>query len=305
MSSIVKRIIVTGREGQLVQSLQERGRNYSRFEIVSLGRPELDLADPRSIEVALRRAQPDVIVSAAAYTAVDQAETDEETATIVNGLAPGEIARIAAKLGVPMIHLSTDYVFDGGKDQPYDENDPVAPVGAYGRSKLKGELAVAIATDNYAILRTAWVFSPFGKNFLKTMLRLAESGDSCNVVGDQVGNPTSALDIADGVIAVALNLLDSDSADLRGVFHMTGSGEASWADFAEEIFAYSARFGLPSAVVRRISSSEYPTPSKRPANSRLNCGKLAAIHGVRLPHWKLSTATVIERIATAEFGRNT
>ena len=305
MSSIVKRMIVTGREGQLVQSLLERGRYDSRFEIVSLGRPELDLADPSSIEVALRLAQPDVIVSAAAYTAVDQAEADEETATIVNGLAPGEIARVAAELGVPIIHLSTDYVFDGGKDQPSDESDAVAPIGAYGRSKLKGELAVPVATDNYAILRTAWVYSPFGKNFLRTMLRLAETRSSCSVVCDQFGNPTSAFDLADGVISVALNLLDSDSADLRGVFHMTGSGEASWADFAEEIFAASVRFGLPSAGVRRIPSSEYPTPSKRPANSRLASGKLAAVHGVRLPHWKISTATVIERLATAEFGRNT
>lgn len=297
MSFAVRRMVVTGREGQVVQSLLERGRLDGRFEIVAIGRPALDLADPSGIEAALRVARPDVVVSAAAYTAVDQAEMDEEVATIVNGAAAGEIARVAASLGVPVIHLSTDYVFDGSKDRPYDESDPVAPSGAYGRSKLVGELAVAKATDNHAILRTAWVYSPFGKNFLKTMLRLAETRDSLDVVGDQVGSPTSALDIADGVIAVAANLLGSDAADLRGVFHMTGSGEASWAEFAEEIFAAAARQGMPSASVGRIPSKEYPTLAKRPANSRLDCCRLADVHGLRLPAWQASTEMVVATLA--------
>lgn len=292
-----KRMVVTGREGQVVLSLLERGAKHDRFEVIALGRPELDLSAPDTIEAALREARPDVIVSAAAYTAVDQAESDEEAATVINGVAAGKIAQAAAALGVPVIHLSTDYVFDGSKTAAYVETDPVSPIGAYGRSKLAGEQAVAAATPNHAILRTAWVYSPFGKNFLKTMLKLAETRDSLNVVDDQIGNPTSALDIADAVLTVASNLVASNDPALRGSFHMTGTGEASWADFAIEIFARSADAGGPTAEVGRIPSSAYPTPAKRPANSRLDCSRLADIHAVRLPDWKQSTANIVERLA--------
>jgi dTDP-4-dehydrorhamnose reductase len=292
-----KRMIVTGREGQIVLSLIERGELDGRFEVIALGRPELDLSAPATIDAALRAARPDVIVSAAAYTAVDQAETDEEAAIAINATAAGRIAETAKALGVPVIHLSTDYVFDGSKASAYVETDPVAPIGAYGRSKLEGECAVAAATDNHAILRTAWVYSPFGKNFVKTMLRLAETRDALNVVDDQIGNPTSALDIADAVLTVAANLLEDDDPALRGIFHMTGTGEGSWADFATEIFARSAEFGGPSATVGRIPSSAYPTPAKRPANSRLDCSLLEARHGAKLPDWKRSTANIVERLA--------
>jgi dTDP-4-dehydrorhamnose reductase len=290
-------MVVTGREGQVVLSLIERGELDGRFEVIALGRPQLDLSATATIDAALRAARPDVIVSAAAYTAVDQAETDEAAATVINGIAAGRIAETSAALGVPVLHLSTDYVFDGEKLSPYLETDPVAPIGAYGRSKLAGERAVAAATGNHAILRTAWVYSPFGKNFLKTMLKLAETRDALNVVGDQVGNPTSALDIAGTVLTVAANLLASDDPALRGVFHMTGTGEASWADFAAEIFARSAEYGGPSAEVGRIPSSQYPTPAKRPANSRLDCSLLGARHGATLPDWKQSTANIVERLA--------
>ncbi|AXV14656.1 dTDP-4-dehydrorhamnose reductase [Neorhizobium sp. SOG26] len=295
MTSTRKRMVVTGRQGQVVQSLLERGQN-GLFEIITLGRPELDLSRPDAIDAVLRAAEPDVIVSAAAYTAVDQAETDEEAATVVNGVAAGKIAETAAALGVPMIHLSTDYVFDGSKLAPYVETDPVAPIGAYGRSKLAGERAVTAANPNHVILRTAWVYSPFGKNFLKTMLKLAESRDSLNVVNDQIGNPTSALDIADAVLQVAQNLLSSNAPDLRGIFHMTGTGECNWADFAFEIFALSKAHGGPHAAVTGIPSAQYPTPAKRPANSRLDCTLLNARHGVRLPDWRDSTAQVIGRL---------
>jgi len=294
-----KRMVVTGREGQVVLSLLERGAKDGRFEVIALGRPELDLSAPETIEAALQKTRPDVIVSAAAYTAVDQAEGDEEAATVINGVAAGKIAEAAAALGVPVIHISTDYVFDGSKVAPYVESDPVAPIGAYGRSKLAGENAVTAATPNHAILRTAWVYSPFGKNFLKTMLKLAETRDSLNVVDDQVGNPTSALDIADAVLVIAANLVDSDDPALRGTFHMTGTGEGSWADFAIEIFALSAGMGGPTAEVGRIPSSAYPTPAKRPANSRLDCSLLEARHGTRLPDWKQSTSIIVERLARA------
>lgn len=291
-----KRMVVTGREGQVVRSLLERGALNDRFEIVALGRPEIDLRNPDGVGVAFRLAQPDIIVSAAAYTAVDRAETEETEAHAINAIAPGRIAGVAADLGIPVIHLSTDYVFDGKKPGPYLETDPVRPASAYGRTKLAGERAVAEATDNHVILRTAWVYSPFGRNFLKTMLTLAESRDQVNVVDDQRGNPTLALDIADGILAIAGNLLDSDALQLRGIFHMTGSGSASWADFATEIFAASAKQGGPSAAVGRIPSSAYPTPARRPANSQLDCGKLERVHGVRLDDWKYAAAETVARL---------
>ncbi len=300
MNGLRKRMVVTGREGQVVTSLIERAALDSRFEVVAVGRPDFDLSNPGTIDAEIRATKPDVIVSAAAYTAVDQAETDEEAATVVNGTAAGAIAKTAASLGIPVVHISTDYVFDGSKMSPYVESDPVAPIGAYGRSKFAGELAVTEATANHAILRTAWVYSPFGNNFLKTMLRLAETRDSLKVVDDQIGNPTSALDIADAILVVAANLLNSGDPSLRGIFHMTGSGEGSWADFATEIFASSARCSGPSAAVGRIPSSAYPTPAKRPANSRLDCGLLEARHGVRLPDWKQSTVNTVERLARVQ-----
>jgi dTDP-4-dehydrorhamnose reductase len=291
-----KRMVVTGREGQVVRSLLERGALNERFEVVALGRPELDLRDSDGIAAVLRQARPDVIVSAAAYTAVDRAETEEAEAYTINAVAPGRIAAAAAGLGVPVIHLSTDYVFDGEKLEPYLETDPVGPVSAYGRTKLAGECAVAGATDNHVILRTAWVYSPFGRNFLKTMLVLAESRDRINVVDDQHGNPTSALDIADAILTVTGNLLDSDAPELRGTFHMTGSGSANWADFAAEIFAASNHYGGPTAEVRRIPTSAYPTPVRRPANSHLDCGKLERVHGVRLPDWRSAILGIVARL---------
>jgi dTDP-4-dehydrorhamnose reductase len=293
---MTKRLLVTGVHGQVATSLVERAARSGTFEVLALGRPALDLADPATVGGAIEALSPDVIVSAAAHTAVDQAESEEELAMRMNGVAAGEVAKAAARLHVPIIHLSTDYVFDGSKTTAYREDDPVAPLGVYGRSKLAGERAVIAATDNHAILRTAWVYSPFGRNFLKTMLRLAETRDSLSVVSDQVGNPTSALDIADGVLAVASNLLSDASATLRGVFHMTGRGEGSWADFAEEIFARSKAANGPFASVNRISSSEYPTPAARPANSRLDCARLMAVHGVELPPWRESTAQVVDRL---------
>lgn len=294
--SDVKRYVVTGVAGQVVQSLVEQAKGNSAVEVIPLGRPALDLGEPETIESVLRAAKPDLIVSAAAYTAVDQAETDEAAAFAVNAQGPAELARVAKALGVPLVHISTDYVFDGSKAAPYNESDPVAPLGVYGRSKLEGEQQVAANTSDYAILRTAWVYSPYGKNFLRTMLRLAETRDELNVVDDQIGNPTSAQDIADAVLAVGRNLLTSNDAALRGVFHLSGTGEGSWADFATEIFRLSKLQGGVHAQVGRIPSSAYPTPARRPANSRLDCTKLAEVHGVTLPDWRLSTERVVKQV---------
>lgn len=293
---MTRRILVTGTEGQVVGSLLEKTAGRADVEMVTVGLPELDFTATARIAPAIEALKPDVILSVAAFTAVDAAESAEDVALAVNGTAVGEIGKAAARLGVPVVHLSTDYVYAGDKAAPYVESDPTGPLSAYGRTKLNGELALAAATPNHAILRTAWVYSPFGKNFVKTMLRLAESRDSVGVVDDQVGNPTSALDIADGLLKVADNLLASTDQIFRGVFHMTGGCTASWAAFATEIFRLSAGLGGPSATVNRIPTSAYPTPARRPANSRLDCGKLEAVHGVRLPDWRGSTETVIRRL---------
>jgi len=290
------RIIVIGREGQVARALAERAPAHGA-KAVLLGRPKLDLADPSGIEDILLDTGGDLIVNSAAYTAVDQAESEPELAEAINGIGAGAVAGAAATMNVPVIQISTDYVFDGAAGRPYREEDETRPLGVYGSSKLLGEQAVADATGNHAILRTAWIYSPFGKNFVRTMLRLAADRDEIGVVADQVGSPTSALDIADGVLAVGKNLVEKpqDSA-LRGIFHMAGEGFASWADFAQEIFAASARLGGPGARVRPIATADYPTPAKRPANSRLDCGKLASIHGVALPPWQTSLEACIRRL---------
>ncbi|MBB3957620.1 dTDP-4-dehydrorhamnose reductase [Novosphingobium sediminicola] len=288
------RIAVTGKAGQVVTSIIERAG--AGVEIIALGRPELDLGDLASIAPALAAARPDVVVSAAAYTAVDRAEGEEEAAFAVNAAGPGAVAAAARALGVPVIHISTDYVFDGTKTAPYVESDPVAPLGVYGRSKLAGEEAVIAADPDAVILRTAWVYSPFGANFVKTMLRLAQTREELGVVADQIGNPTSALDIADTVLAVAHRLHSAPDEAPRGIFHMTGNGEGSWADLAEAVFAASAAQGGPWARVRRIATADYPTPAARPANSRLCGDRLAEAYGLRLPAWRDAVKATVARL---------
>lgn len=287
------RIAVTGRTGQVVQSLLACAE-AAGVTVIPVGRPELDLEQPASSLQALAAAEPDCIVNAAAYTAVDKAEAEPELAMRINGFGAGVVAAAAAALGVPLIQISTDYVFDGTSPRPWRESDATAPLGAYGRSKLAGEEAVAASTEDYAILRTAWVYSPYGGNFVKTMLRLAETRDELGVVSDQLGSPTSAPDLAEAIIAVARALVaHPDDASLRGVFHAAGTGEASWADLAEAVFAASAALGGPSAKVNRIATADYPTPARRPASSRLDCSLLAERHGVRLPLWRDSVKTCV------------
>lgn len=280
------RVAVTGKTGQLVSALVSLGASEG-VTIVTLGRPELDLADPGSVEAAIAAARPDVIINAAAYTAVDQAETEPDLAMAVNGAGAGAVAAAARKLRAPIVQISTDYVFDGEKPAPYVETDPVGPLGAYGRSKLEGERAVAAANPDHAILRTAWVYAAEGKNFLKTMLRVAAARPDLSVVDDQLGCPTYAPDLAAAALQVCRNLLAAPAeAGLRGVFHATGAGETHWAGFAEAIFERSAARGGPAARVRRIPTSEYPTPARRPRNSRLVCDRLAHAHGVAAPDWR-------------------
>lgn len=295
------RIAVTGTTGQLARSLLACAP-AAGVEVVAIGRPALDLAQPGNARAVLAGAQADCIVNAAAYTAVDRAESEPDLAMAINGTGAGALAAAAATLGLPLIQISTDYVFDGALSRPWREDDATGPLGAYGRSKLAGEEAVAAAGDNHAILRTAWVHSPYGANFVKTMLRLAESRDELGVVADQIGSPTYAPDLAQAVIAIAKALVEQprDTA-LRGIFHAAGSGETSWAGLAQAVFAASAQLGGPSARVRPIATTEYPTPARRPANSRLDCSLLAARYGLRLPHWQDSVqACVAELLARPE-----
>jgi dTDP-4-dehydrorhamnose reductase len=288
------RIVVTGVNGQVAASLMERGKG--RADIVALGRPHLDLADRDSVLDALAATPCEIIVNAAAFTAVDKAEQEPDQAMRINADGAGHVAEAAARLGVPMLHLSTDYVFDGANERPNRETDPTSPLGAYGRSKLAGEARVLATQPNCAILRTAWVYSPFGTNFARTMLRLGETREEVGVVADQRGNPTSALDLADALLVVAARIASDASPVLRGVFHMTGQGEATWADLAEATFAAAERQGRRPVRVKRIPTADYPTLTRRPPNSRLDNGKLIRTYGVILPDWRASLSGCVDRL---------
>ncbi len=290
------KVLVTGREGQVAHALAERGAGHDGLELVFAARPDFDLADPDSIRAAVRNARPDVIVSAAAYTAVDNAEDDEDTARAVNAVGPGILAAEARDVGARVIHISTDYVFDGSGERAWRETDPVSPVGAYGRSKLAGEEAVRAASLDHLIFRTAWVYSPFGKNFVKTMLRLAETRDELTVVDDQYGNPTSALDIADAILAVCDAWASGARTCLGRTYHLAGTGDTSWCGFARSVLTDSGNLGGPTASVRPITTAEFPTKAHRPANSRLDCTRFERDFGYRAPDWRISAAEVVARL---------
>jgi dTDP-4-dehydrorhamnose reductase len=285
-------LVVTGREGQVTKALQALAG--PTLEVIALGRDRFDLADEGDASEIFAAFHPDVIVNAGAYTAVDKAESERDLAFAINGRGAGRVARAAAGLSVPVIQISTDYVFDGGGEAPWREDDPVGPIGTYGASKLAGEDAVRAATADHVILRTSWVYAPWGANFVGVMLRVAAQRPELRVVRDQWGTPTSALDIAEAIVVVARNLIARpDEPALRGTFHLTSQGYTNWADFAREIFAQSAARGGVSAQVVSIPSSEYPTPARRPANSRLSTERLARVHGVALPPWRDSLARVL------------
>jgi dTDP-4-dehydrorhamnose reductase len=277
------RVLVAGSAGQVARALAEapdRG-----FTVRSFGRPDFDLQRRETVEAAFATFEPDVVINAAAYTAVDKAESEPDVAKRINTDGPALLAELAAKADAPILHLSTDYVFSGDKASPYVESDPVGPAGVYGRSKLEGERRVAAANPRHLILRTAWVHAPHGTNFVRTMLRLAETRAVLGVVADQHGSPTYAPDIAEGLLDIIARIASGGPATW-GVYHMAASGACVWADFAEHVFARSAAAGGPSAKVNRISTAEYPTPARRPANSRLDCDRLRSDYGVALPDWR-------------------
>ncbi|MBO1026949.1 dTDP-4-dehydrorhamnose reductase [Ochrobactrum sp. SD129] len=290
------KIVVTGREGQVVQSLLERALQRSDLQVIALGRPELDLAQPQTVQDAIVAIKPDLVVSAAAYTAVDQAEDERDLAFAVNATGAEAVAKAAKACGAPIIHLSTDYVFEGNSNQAYVETDDAGPQGIYGQSKLEGERLIAVANPQHVILRTAWVYSPFGKNFVKTMLKLAETRDALSVVSDQWGNPTSALDIADAILVVADHLKNTPDFNVYGIYHLAGTGDTSWSGFARAVFAESAKLGGPTATVTDILTADYPTKAKRPANSRLSTVKFQEVFGWSAPHWQSSLSDVVARL---------
>ena len=290
------RIFVAGGTGQVALSLKEAAAKAG-IELKTAGRPDFDITDYAGMLATIEAYKPTAIINAAAYTAVDAAEDNEKNAAAINGTGAGALAAIAADMNVPFLHISTDYVFDGTKDGAYVENDPVAPQGAYGRSKLAGELAVMEANPKAMIFRTAWVFSPFGKNFCKTMLVLAANRDELGIVADQFGNPTYAPDIADALLAVIAKAeANGWEPELAGIYHLAGTGDTSWHGFASYIFEEGGKHGHKIPTANAITTADYPTPAKRPANSRLDCTKLEATFGVIMPHWQESTAICVKRL---------
>ena len=289
-------ILVIGANGQLARALAA-AKAPEGCALRFAAQPQTDLTQPQSLKAALDRHAPALVINAAAYTQVDKAESEPELAFAVNAEGPGALAQACAQADIPLIHVSTDYVYDGKKNSPYDETDTPAPANVYGHSKLAGEERVRKAGGRHLILRTAWVHSPWGSNFVKTMLRLAGERDELGVVADQFGCPTYAPHLADAIMALSRQIIAGRVPDdAWGVYCAAGSGGTSWHGFATEILAQSARHKGPMAGVKPIPTSAYPTPAPRPANSRLNCARLHKRFGLRLPHWKKGTAACVKAI---------
>ena len=282
MSTPLK-ILITGQHGQVSRELQQRLQGLG--ELVVLGRDQLDLANPEQIRQQVRSHRPGLIINAAAHTAVDQAENEPDVAFAINATAPGVLAEEAKTLGIPLIHYSTDYVFDGSKPAPYREDDAPNPLGVYGMSKLAGEQAIAAVGGQYLILRTSWVYSSHGKNFLLTMQRLLQEKPHMRIVADQIGAPTWAGTIADSTRAL-IERWQAGQAGEWGVYHLTAQGETSWFGFAQAIGEQLLADGMACAALEGIPASEYPTPAKRPLNSRLDCSRLQQQWQVSQPQWR-------------------
>ena len=280
------RALIIGKTGQVGRELS-RIAWPAQFEITQLGREECDISNIPSIAPLIEKRAPGIVINAAAYTAVDRAESEPDLAMAANALAPGEIARACAETGAALIHLSTDYVFDGMKHGAYVESDPVNPLSVYGRSKEAGEAAIRAALDRHVILRTSWVFSAHGANFVKTILRLAATRPELRIVADQHGGPTSARDIAHAIAAIAA------ANGPWGTFHFTSAEPTTWHGFAEAIVAGSRG---PKPPVHAIVTAEYPTPARRPANSVLDCGRIGQAYGIAQPSWRAALAQVLTEL---------
>jgi dTDP-4-dehydrorhamnose reductase len=298
------KLLVTGANGQvgweLTRSLMPLG------EVIALDRARCDLSRPETIAPVIREHRPDVIVNAAAYTAVDRAETEETLATIINGTAVGVLAEEARRSGALLIHYSTDYVFDGTKTSPYVEDDAPNPINAYGRSKLAGEIAIRAADCAHIVLRTTWVYAARGHNFVKTILRLAREREELNIVADQFGSPTSARNIADATAHVVRHaqIVRAETKFASGTYHYTAAGTTSWHGFADAIVKIAAWHGLLDANrlprINAIPTSDFPLPALRPANSRLNCQRLQDRFGIALPDWRRAIACVLQEVTRTD-----
>ncbi len=282
MSTSSLKILINGQHGQVSRELQKHLADLGQLFV--LGRDQLDLANPEQIRQQVRAHRPDLIINAAAHTAVDQAESEPDLAFAINATAPGILAQEAADLGIPLIHYSTDYVFDGSKAEPYTEDDETNPLSVYGRSKLTGERAIAAAHSQHLILRTSWVYSNHGRNFLLTMQRLLQEKPELRIVADQVGAPTWAGTIANSTRAL-IERWQAGQAGAWGTYHLTASGETSWFGFAQAIGEQLLALNKPCAILEAIPSSAYPTPATRPLNSRLDCSRLSREWQVSQPDW--------------------
>ena len=291
-------LLIVGAQGQLGRELvTEAGR--AGIPILAAGRDELDITHADDVRRFIRDTAPRAIINAAAYTAVDKAESEPDAAHAVNVLGPENLARAAAEVDVPLLHVSTDYVFDGSKSGAYDEDDPVAPLGAYGRTKEEGERRVRAAHPKHVILRTSWVYGAHGNNFLKTMLRLSREREELRVVADQRGCPTATLDIARALLAAEATATAARAG--WGTYHFAGTGVTTWHGFASEIVSAAARLGGRSIPVHAIETKDYPTPARRPANSELDSSRFAAAFGYKSPPWQERTQEVVQALlANAE-----
>jgi dTDP-4-dehydrorhamnose reductase len=274
-------ILVFGKTGQVARELQQLGA------VMELGREEANLSDPQACADAIRHHSPDAVINAAAYTAVDLAEDEEAVATVINGDAPTAMAKACTELGIPFVHISTDYVFEGTGKDPWQPQDQTAPQNAYGRSKLAGETGIADSGGTYAILRTSWVVSAYRTNFIKTMLRLSATHEVLNIVGDQIGGPTPARDIALACLQIAEQLVQDPSKS--GTYHFSGAPDISWAGFAREIFDQAGK----SLAVTPIPTTDYPTPAQRPLNSRMDCTATKQAFGIERPDWVTGLKTIL------------
>lgn len=277
-------ILVFGKTGQVATELQRLGG------VTALGRDDADLSDPATCAAAITERAPKAVINAAAYTAVDRAEEEEALATVINGDAPTAMAETCAALGIPLVHFSTDYVFSGTGDISWRPNDPTAPQNAYGRSKLAGEIGIRSSGVVHVILRTSWVISAHGVNFVKTMLRLSETHDALNVVADQIGAPTPATDIAAACLQIAVQVIENPSKS--GSYHYSGAPDVSWAEFAREIFDQVGQ----TVTVKSITTVDYPTPAKRPLNSRLDCWSTEQVFGIPRSNWRVGLKAILREL---------
>lgn len=280
-------LLVFGRSGQVAQELARLAPD-ARF----LGRDQADLTNPDACAAAIRDSDCRAVINAAAYTAVDRAESEADLAHLVNAAAPAAMARATAEKGVPFLHVSTDYVFDGSGDLPWSESDPTGPLGVYGATKLAGEQGIAAAGGAWAVMRTSWVFSAHGANFVKTMLRLGRERPELGIVADQIGGPTPAGDIAAALLQMAAGMRDGAKG---GIYHFAGAPDVSWAGFARAIFAQAG----VTCQVREIATSDYPTPARRPGNSRLDCQKIKDDFGIHRPDWRAGLTRILTELEGA------